>query len=83
MSEDEKRERTAPRPLGLLEVLRRVHDGRLTVDEAVFCVERWARMSVPRRDKIENGSPDCQLMMPLTVQPDRARRQCSAPNGSS
>jgi len=40
MSEDEKRERTAPRPLGLLEVLRRVHDGRLTVDEAVRILSR-------------------------------------------
>ena len=43
MSEGEKREPArdaGAKPLGLIEVLRRVHDGRLSVDEAVRILSR-------------------------------------------
>ncbi len=42
-SEGEKRapaRDSASKPLGLIEVLRRVHDGRLSVDEAVRILRR-------------------------------------------
>ena len=43
MSEGQKREPArdaGAKPLGLIEVLRRVHDGRLSVDEAVRILSR-------------------------------------------